>query len=202
MGISKHIHSVFFQGSGTQVNAIIFWQRSVRKLPTRSVVMHLLTSLRLAAPCSWEILPAAFTSLHEFTHAICGSGILDKAVALSDRCRQLHRHQSLINTPLLPSRVIDVGHSDDEIKLVPGHGVQHHYICLSHCWAGKQPLVTSKQNITDHLSAIHWDNIPKLYQDAICVTRKLGQRYMWIDSLTANVEKWRQRAKADCSTIR
>ncbi|KAF3799378.1 hypothetical protein GCG54_00001420 [Colletotrichum gloeosporioides] len=62
-------------------------------------------------------------------------------------------------------------------------GVQDRYICLSHCWGSKQPLITTQSNLAYHLNHIPWDKIPPLYQDTIRLAWRYGIKYVWIDSL-------------------
>lgn len=62
-------------------------------------------------------------------------------------------------------------------------GVQDRYICLSHCWGSKQPLVTTKTNLEDHLNHIPWESMPPLYRDTIRLAWRYGIKYVWIDSL-------------------
>lgn len=42
---------------------------------------------------------------------------------------------------------------------------------------------TTAANLEAHKWGIPWDSISKVFQDAIMITRKLGVRYLWIDSL-------------------
>ena len=43
--------------------------------------------------------------------------------------------------------------------------------------------MTTKSNLTSHLSNIDLDELPPAIQDAIRLTRLLGLRYIWIDAL-------------------
>jgi hypothetical protein len=43
--------------------------------------------------------------------------------------------------------------------------------------------MTTKTSLARHLTNIPWDELPRLYQDAIIATRRLGFEYIWIDSL-------------------
>jgi hypothetical protein len=90
-------------------------------------------------------------------------------------------------TPVLPSRVIYVGKSvqGSSPRLLETAGRKGHYIALSHCWGPPthRPLMTTQSSLVRHLTSISWDELPKLYQDAITATRRLGFEYIWIDSL-------------------
>ncbi|KAL3292131.1 het-domain-containing protein [Colletotrichum asianum] len=65
-------------------------------------------------------------------------------------CRQTHNCFQEASLPYLPTRVISVGENCSSIRLIEAHGVQGQYICLSHCWGSKQPLITTKDNIQHH----------------------------------------------------
>ncbi|ORY16648.1 heterokaryon incompatibility protein-domain-containing protein, partial [Clohesyomyces aquaticus] len=59
------------------------------------------------------------------------------------------------------------------------------YVSLSHCWGppSERPLMTTQATLQTHLARISWDTIPRVYQDAIKATRRIGLQYIWIDSL-------------------
>ncbi|KAI9779871.1 MAG: hypothetical protein M1839_007184 [Geoglossum umbratile] len=84
----------------------------------------------------------------------------------------------------LPTRLIDVGHHDsNRVRLRVTNGEAHGiYIALSHRWESDTPT-TTKANLDDRRNGIKLDNLPQIYQDVIRVTRKLGARFIWIDSL-------------------
>ncbi|RGP74475.1 heterokaryon incompatibility [Fusarium longipes] len=88
------------------------------------------------------------------------------------------------NNSVLPHRVLDVGDSTHQnLSLYVSSRQFAPYVALSHCW-GKSPfLQTKKSNIRDHESSISFQRLPKTFQDAITVTRGIGVRYLWIDSL-------------------
>lgn len=95
-------------------------------------------------------------------------------------------------TSILPTRVIDVGQRplSDEVSLYCSRPDEiGTYVTLSHCWGKNlsaspgQIISTLKKNINDHIRGINIRRLPKTFRDAIQVTRELGQRYLWIDSL-------------------
>lgn len=60
----------------------------------------------------------------------------------------------------------------------------YQYVTLSHCWGSTGPTLTAtKANQQQLSSAIDFDGLPPLFQDAVTISRKLGVRYLWIDSL-------------------
>ncbi|KAG7406730.1 hypothetical protein Forpe1208_v014520 [Fusarium oxysporum f. sp. rapae] len=105
----------------------------------------------------------------------------------------------------LPNRVLDVGgcgvgfyiHLSDVIE----HSIDGgNYVCLSHCWGpagGEGLLKTTRRNIRQLSATIDWNALPRTYQDAILVTRRLGIRFLWIDSLCIiqdDDEDWRMES--------
>lgn len=87
----------------------------------------------------------------------------------------------------LPSRVIDVGtqdHPDLHLRRTDSSDAQP-YLCLSYCWGGDQHMRLTKGTLRSWLSTYKksFERLPKTLQDAIAVTRQLGYRYLWIDSL-------------------
>jgi hypothetical protein len=101
-----------------------------------------------------------------------------------DTCRS--RHKCLPKTPsVLPKRVVDVGSSDSSaVKLCETGNKIGQYVCLSHCWGTCRPACnTTLATLEENRRAIDWNMLPKTFQDAIDFTRRLGLRYIWIDSL-------------------
>jgi Heterokaryon incompatibility protein (HET) len=62
------------------------------------------------------------------------------------------------------------------------------YIALSHCWGEikeekREKFCTYRSNFDARCDNIDIDALPKTFRDAIRVTRELGVRFLWIDSL-------------------
>lgn len=90
--------------------------------------------------------------------------------------------------PPLPTRAIRIDYEDDDVRLrlVETKGHRDNYIALSHCWGDTThypPLKTKTSSLQAHLINIPWEQVPKTFQDAVAITRALGLRYLWIDSL-------------------
>ena len=85
-----------------------------------------------------------------------------------------------------PTRLVDVGSSEKPIlRLVLSENTPSSsiYMTLSHCW-GATPIFTLRNCNLDLLySSIPWDSLTQTFREAISVTRRLGIRYLWIDSL-------------------
>ena len=95
----------------------------------------------------------------------------------------------------LPKRVLDVERLKEEDKtvLLETSDQKGKYIALSHCWGKKDFIQTSDENIDQHKGGIAFSELPRTFQDVVQITRSLGIRYIWIDSLCIiqdNKEDW------------
>jgi len=99
-------------------------------------------------------------------------------------CR-IYPSQSLeARTRYLPTRVVHVGSTTRQPHLYISQSQQSdRYIALSHCWGTHLPIRTLKANLEQLKEEIILDSLPKTFQDAIRVARRLGIEYIWIDSL-------------------
>jgi hypothetical protein len=88
--------------------------------------------------------------------------------------------------PTLPFRVLEIPPSESQgVRLLETRGQTGYWACISHCWGGQQPLVTTREpdTLSQHQKGIPWEDLPKTFQEAIVVTRAIGIPYLWIDSL-------------------
>lgn len=108
------------------------------------------------------------------------------------RCRATHtecwkiRQSRQEVSAFVPTRVLDVGYAEasticllqneDCVKMMP-------YIALSHCWGGSQPFKLTRATVARLKAGIQLTDLPKTFQDAIYVARKMQIQYLWIDSL-------------------
>ncbi|KAH7068564.1 heterokaryon incompatibility protein-domain-containing protein [Paraphoma chrysanthemicola] len=85
----------------------------------------------------------------------------------------------------LPTRLIDIGSIDGSEcpKLIVTSGEQGLYTALSHRWGDEMPLKTTMDSLQQHCNRLAINLIPKTFLDAMTITRELGFRYLWIDSL-------------------
>jgi Heterokaryon incompatibility protein (HET) len=85
----------------------------------------------------------------------------------------------------LPTRVIDVGLDLEapQVRVFETKGLQGTWVALSHCWGRIARFVTEISNLHERTQGIALSDLPNTFLDAIKVTRKLGYRYLWIDSL-------------------
>jgi len=86
---------------------------------------------------------------------------------------------------VLPTRVLNVGNArDDYIRLeIPNRSTRERYVALSHCWGRAQLIQTNVSTYKQHQQRIPLSALSNTFHDAVTVVRKLGLRYLWIDSL-------------------
>ena len=108
------------------------------------------------------------------------------------QCNSEHDECIRNSDTLLPKRLLDVGEPQGSeagvpdgvnIRLVETRNEYVDYICLSHCWGVGFVFKTTKENVDERIQVIKFSDLPKTFQDAVEITRKLGKRYLWIDSL-------------------
>ena len=99
----------------------------------------------------------------------------------------LETHDSLCqvadNLPL-PTRVLDVRLQENTlVTLYIPNGQQGQWLTLSHCWGSSHPATTTISNLESQCTGIMISTLPQTFKDAIYITRRLGYRFLWIDSL-------------------
>lgn len=68
---------------------------------------------------------------------------------------------------------------------------------LSHCWGLKQPCILLETNIKQFMKEIPQSELSKTFSDAFVIAKKLGVRYLWIDSICIiqhSEDDWRREA--------
>lgn len=113
----------------------------------------------------------------------------DWAISSYQDCKSSHAY--CISEPRdyswFPTRLIDLGSLDgsSSIRLIETKDVvpQGPYATLSYCWGPNVVPHLESRNWNTFLSSIPVLELPKTLRDAIQVTRRLGLRYLWIDSV-------------------
>ena len=99
-------------------------------------------------------------------------------------------------------RILDLqpwgGNSD--LRLVENFHNEDRYAALSHCWGASQPLKLTSAIKESFKERITYSHLPKTFQEAIAVTRALGLRYLWIDSLCI-IQDSRQDWEKQCTAM-
>jgi len=94
----------------------------------------------------------------------------------------------------MPTRVLDFGLPDSPCcQLKIGLDPSDDFTALSYRWGDTLALTTTKATLQSRMAGIEFNDLPRTLQDAVTVIRKLGLRYIWIDSLCIiqdSVEDW------------
>ncbi|KXH43390.1 heterokaryon incompatibility protein [Colletotrichum salicis] len=115
-----------------------------------------------------------------------------KATSWMQACLTTHTacNVELKAEPWYPTRLLDLEAGCEGIDIVrlvitAEHPPLHNnrYATLSHCWGSAQFLQLKKATCEDFQRGIELFKLPKTFREAIQVTRRLGVRYLWIDSL-------------------
>ncbi|KAF2103351.1 HET-domain-containing protein [Rhizodiscina lignyota] len=147
--------------------------------------------------CPWDTIGSTMTFPSDAGYAWEGGNVRNVPAdsgsqqcfqMIRSRLEQCERHHELCQKAAhghLTTRVISVGCKDDfsDIHLYESQAEQEQYIALSHCWGRPQHLVTKHDSLAERKKSIAWVEMPRTFQDAVRITRKLGQKYLWIDSL-------------------
>jgi hypothetical protein len=97
-------------------------------------------------------------------------------------CHESHKLCQPRAPSLLPKRVLDV--SLPQVRLYESYNEVGRYVSLSHCWGKTIPACrTTSITIEANRCGIDWEAFPATFQDAIQFTRRLGLKYIWIDSV-------------------
>jgi hypothetical protein len=88
----------------------------------------------------------------------------------------------------IPTRLIEISEKVGEpVRLVDSTSIKpSRYVALSHCWGpptDNEKVCTLKNNIKRFQQCIDFVSLPRTFRDTVTITRGLGIKYIWIDSL-------------------
>jgi Heterokaryon incompatibility protein (HET) len=128
---------------------------------------------------------------------------MDRARYWLRECEAKHPDCKAQNPNFMPTRIVHVGTSD---LLIPVHleistsfrslNQDRRYCSLSHRWIGVE-MELKTTNVEALMEEIPIESLSKASRDAIFVTRHLGLKYLWIDSLCIiqdSPEDWTREA--------
>ncbi|CAI6045495.1 unnamed protein product [Clonostachys chloroleuca] len=111
---------------------------------------------------------------------------LDLAKVWFQSCESSHEQCQKardIRTRYLPTRVLNVSDEEHIFVHVPGRKQRDEYVSLSHCWGVGKQFKLETGSLKSRQTNINLHEMPKTFQDAVRITRHIGLRYLWIDSL-------------------
>lgn len=124
-------------------------------------------------------LPATSSSKHEFCWDLISSWMTE--------CNSSHRDCASPHPYWSPTRLIDVrDYERGLVHLIDTAGKSERsmpYVALSHCWGKKHFKIMNQSNKRDFEAGFAVEDLPPNFQDALYATKRLGFRYIWIDSL-------------------
>jgi hypothetical protein len=103
--------------------------------------------------------------------------------ACATPCQRYRPGLSMLGMPGDPS----------EPHLLITDGLRGYYAALSHCWGGNIATCLKTNTLSIFQTSLPYAQLPQNFRDAISITRELGVRYLWIDSLCIvqdSMEDW------------
>jgi hypothetical protein len=84
-----------------------------------------------------------------------------------------------------PTRLIDVGVAGETTVKLRAMRTDDtgDWIALSYRWGLLPHFSTTRRNLKSHIAGMELASLPRTFRHAIKVTRALGHRYLWIDSI-------------------
>jgi hypothetical protein len=128
---------------------------------------------------------------------------LNGCVNEHNNCRLTFAGESLISEDsILPTRVVEINpQRNPPVRLIQTDGrISGCWVALSHCWGKPEyhPICTTKATLQDRLEEIPIEALPRTFLDALAITKCIGLRYLWIDSLCIiqdDEDDWKKEAK-------
>jgi hypothetical protein len=135
-----------------------------------------------------RLTPCADDDSHYTPASTTGSELaLRLVISWLNQCMKKHdRCNAQRSEKWNPTRLLDVGSGEGaELRLINGHNAlpAHPYATLSHCWGRVHVPKTTTGNYSGRCVRIQTDEMSNTFNHAIQITRLLGIRYLWIDSL-------------------
>jgi hypothetical protein len=100
------------------------------------------------------------------------------------QCNQHKNCQPQVHVQL-PSRVIDIGLTDDleTPRIISSRGQLGTYACLSYVWGTERNCLLTKSKLKSSMNGLSAEDIPQTIKDAMAVARTIPVRYLWVDAL-------------------
>lgn len=125
-----------------------------------------------------------------------------------DNCYQLHPVCNA-SPQYTPTRLLYLDGENVRLFLSSPLKSTVRYATLSHCWGSLKVVQLTRRNMRYLINGLPVGALCKTFQDAVYITRTLGLRYLWIDSLCIvqdDPDDWKQESKLmssiySCSSI-
>ncbi len=138
----------------------------------------------LANPSAREITSQPIQLHPSSDHTVeLARGWLQKCSEDHPECTRVSRSEHTF----LPTRLLEIWDLESNMEFIRLRNTQgmalQPYVALSYCWGSFGQTTTVRQNLDSHLAGISVANLQPTIRDAIDLTRKLGFKHLWIDSL-------------------
>jgi Heterokaryon incompatibility protein (HET) len=100
----------------------------------------------------------------------------------------------------MPTRLLKLEHpAPNHLQLCATEidGINGAYMTLSHCWGKAKFLTLTKESSSQLFKGIRLSLLPRTFQDAAKIVKRLGVDYLWIDSLCIfqdSKEDWQEES--------
>ncbi|KAI0398733.1 heterokaryon incompatibility protein-domain-containing protein [Xylaria palmicola] len=132
--------------------------------------------------CPWLLHPMAVLA----SNRLVSDRSADQALKWYTNCRDRHGSCKPVQPTKFPARVLDLGIADehpDMAYLLETPSGRGQFGTLSHCWPSGETITTTLATLESGKGGIALPDLPRSFQNAVLLFRKLGIRYMWVDSL-------------------
>ncbi|KAK7529992.1 heterokaryon incompatibility protein-domain-containing protein [Phyllosticta citribraziliensis] len=119
----------------------------------------------------------------EFATSTGDPAVIEMAKKWLTSCQKDHKGCGIINPNFYPKRLLDLSHDVPSLIETRHHKLRDHYATLSHCWGRNEFFTLTKNNLDDLIVGIPLEKLPKSFQNAITICKRLEIPYLWIDSL-------------------
>jgi hypothetical protein len=140
---------------------------------------HKLTNVSLGNPAQKYIASLSFREEKAFDKEF------ELAKSWMHSC--IHSHTDCQSSKIseLPTRYIELSppNKPPSARLRHSNGEYGAYVALSYCWGAPQPFRTTKSTLDAYMAELPYQSLPQSILDSFDVTRRLGLRNIWIDSL-------------------
>lgn len=96
-----------------------------------------------------------------------------------------------------PTRLLELTGDMVRLRHTAGLSSVPQYMTISHCWGGLELYKLTRKNMDCMQARIPEEKLSQTFRDAICINRKLGMNYLWIDTLCIiqdDAREWQQEA--------
>lgn len=131
------------------------------------------------------------SKIARYSHSTSPNDTVELIRTWLDKCQGTHQHsccKSRTEIKRLPTRLVDVGPKDgsEDPRLLESANLNNklaYVVALSYRWAKLGNFMLTSKTFPMLSTGVRVEKYPLTFQHAIQLCRRLGYRYLWIDSL-------------------